>query len=95
MNYIDDNTRNLGYCIHTSYQGNGFAKETVAEIKRYAKEELKLGKLISGTAEENEPSVHLLTNAGFTITRKQQGSFVSDANGNPIVFIGCSFEYLL
>lgn len=54
--------------------------------------ELKLGKLISGTAEDNEPSVYLLTSAGFTITGKQQGSFVNDENGNPIVFMGCSFE---
>lgn len=36
LNYIDDNTRNLGYGIHISYQGNGFAKEAVAKIKRYA-----------------------------------------------------------
>ena len=92
MNYIDDNTRNLGYCIHTSYQGRGYAKEAVEEIKKYAKEELELYMLISGTAEENEPSIHLLTSAGFTITGKQQGSFVNDENGNPIVFMGCSFE---
>lgn len=95
LNYIDDTTRNLGYCIHTSYQGNGFAKETVVEIKRYAKEELTLDKLISGTAEENEPSVRLLTSAGFTITGKRQESFVNDESGNPIVFTGCSFECIL
>lgn len=92
LNYIDDNTRNLGYCIHTSYQGRGYAKEAIEEVKKYAKEELELCMLISGTAEENEPSIHLLTSAGFTITGKQQGSFVNDENGNPIVFMGCSFE---
>ena len=92
LKYVDDNTRNLGYCIHTSYQGKGYAKETVEDVMRYAKEELKLGKLISGTAEENEPSVRLLASAGFTITGKQQGSFVNDENGNSIVFMGCSFE---
>lgn len=92
LNYFDETTRNLGYCIHTHYQGNGLAGESVVEIKRYAKEKLGCNKLISGTAEENEPSVHLLTSVGFTITGKQQGSFVNDENGNPIVFMGCSFE---
>lgn len=92
LNYVDDSTRNLGYDIHTEYQGKGYAREAVLEVKRYAKENLGLARLISGTAEENEPSVRLLLGAGFTITEKSQGSFVNDENGNPITFIGCSFE---
>lgn len=95
LNVIDDATRNLGYCIHTQYQGMGFATEVVIEMKKYAKEKLGLTKLISGTAEENKPSVDLLQRMGFAVVNKQQGSFVNDENGNPIVFVGCSFECIL
>lgn len=95
LNYVDEFTRNLGYCIHTEYQGNGYAKEIVIEMKRYAKEELKIEKLISGTAEENIPSVNLLLGSGFIITDRQQGSFTNDENGNPITFRGCFFECVL
>ena len=92
LNRVDDTSRNLGYCIHTDYQGKGYAAEAVMEMKRYAKETLKLSRLISGTAEENEPSFRLLTRAGFCITGKSQGSFAKDENGNPIIFTGCLFE---
>lgn len=95
LNYVNDSVRNLGYCIHTDYQGNGYAREAVAEIKRYARDDLRINKLISGTAEENEPSVKLLISSGFTITEKHPASFVNDENGNPIVFTGCSFECIL
>ena len=33
LNCIDEITSNLGYCIHTKYQKDGFAKEAVLEIK--------------------------------------------------------------
>ncbi len=94
LNYVDEQTRNLGYCIHTEYQDNGFASEVVVEIIRYAREMLKIHKLISGTAEENEPSVKLLRKTGFTLVDKHKGSFVNDKQGNPIIFTGCSFEYI-
>ena len=95
LNYIDDTTRNMGYCIHTQYQNNGFARETLIEMKKYAKEELGLSKLISGTAEENRASVNLLIGSGFSIVNKQQVSFVNDERGNPIIFMGCAFECIL
>lgn len=85
----------MGYCIHTKHQGKGYAKEAVTEMKRYAREELKVVKLISGTAEENLPSVNLFLGSGFEITQRKQGSFTNDERGNPIIFMGCSFEYIL
>ncbi len=94
LNYIDEHTRNLGYCIHTEYQGKGFASEVVVEIMRYAHETLNVRKMISGTAEENEPSVKLLLKTGFSLVEKSKGSFVNDEKGNPIIFTGCSFEYI-
>lgn len=95
LNFVDDHTRNLGYCIHTDYQRNGFASEAVAELMKYAKEELHLNKLISGTAEANKPSMCLLARNGFKIIGKQQESFANDENGNPITFTGCLFECAL
>ncbi len=95
LNYVDDSTRNLGYCIHTAYHKKGYATEVVKEIKEYAKNNLKLSKLISGTAEANIPSVKLLENMGFIMTGKAQGSFANDRDGNPIIFMGCSFECTL
>lgn len=53
LNYIDEHTRNLGYCIHTEYQGQGYASEVVMEIMKYAHKGLNVHKLISGTAVEN------------------------------------------
>ena len=95
LNYTDYITRNLGYCIHTNYQGNGYAKEAVSEIMRYAKYELKLHRFISGTAKENIPSVELLKGAGFSITAESAASFVNDESGNPLEFTAYSFECIL
>jgi ribosomal-protein-alanine N-acetyltransferase len=86
--------RNLGYCIHTQYQGNGYGTEAVNEIIRYAKEELKLNKLITGTAQNNIPSVRLLLAAGFIKIGESKCSFVADDKGNPIEFIGNSYELI-
>ena len=94
LNYIDEHTRKLGYCIHTEYQGKGYANEVVLEIMQYARKVLNVHKLISGTAMENEPSVKLLLKTGFSIVDKRKGSFVDDEQGNPIIFTGCFFEYI-
>ncbi len=91
----EQGVRNLGYCISSQYQRRGYGTEAVKEIIRYAKEEMKLHKLISGTAKENIPSVRLLSAVGFKKTGENIDSFDKDENGNPIEFIGYSFEMLL
>ena len=70
--------KNLGYCIHTQYQGKGYGTEAVNVIIRYAKEELKIYKLITGTAKNNIPSVRLLSTVGFKKIGENIGSFVKD-----------------
>jgi [ribosomal protein S5]-alanine N-acetyltransferase len=95
LNRIDEETRNLGYCIHSAYQGRGYAGEAVAAVIGYAKYTLKQRRLVAGTAEANIPSVWLLQSAGFTLTGKGAKSFAADGNGTPIVFTGCTFERLL
>lgn len=87
--------RNLGYCINSQYQGKEYGTEAVNEIIRYAKEELKIYKLVTGTAKNNIPSVRLLSAVGFKKVGENIDSFAKDENGNPIEFIGYSYEMLL
>ncbi len=94
-NSEEQGVRNLGYCIHTQYQGKGYGTEAVNEIIRYAKEELNIYKLITGTAKDNVPSVRLLSAVGFKKIGENVGSIVKDENGNPIESIGYSYEMLL
>jgi ribosomal-protein-alanine N-acetyltransferase len=94
-NCEEQGVRSLGYCINSQYQGKGYGTEAVNEIIRYAKEDLKLYKLITGTAKNNIPSVRLLSAAGFKKTGENIVSFVKDENGKPIEFIGYSYEMLL
>lgn len=92
LNIVDETTRNLGYCIHSAYQRKGYATEAVSGMLIYAKQELKICKIVTGTAKENTPSVRLLEHFGFTMTGESQGSFVNDEQGNPIMFTGRSYE---
>lgn len=94
-NCEEQGVRNLGYCIHTQYQGKGYGTEAVNGIIRYAKEELKTYKLTTGTAKNNIPSVRLLTAVGFKKIGENICNFVKDENGNPIECIGYSYEMLL
>ena len=94
-NCEEQSVRNLGYCIHTQYQGIGYGTEAVNEIIRYARDELKLNKLITGTVQNNIPSVSLLSAVGFKKTGESNGSFVADDKGHPIEFIGNSYELIL
>lgn len=95
LNRIDDISRNLGYCINSKYQGLGYATEAVGALINYAKYELKLKKLVSGTAKNNIPSVELLKHLNFIETKSSIASFVNDDNGNPIEFIAASYELCL
>lgn len=73
LNYVNEASRNLGYCLHTHWHGKGYVSEAAGRIIKYAREELRLEKLVTGTAEENLPSVRLLERLGFT--RLREGSF--------------------
>lgn len=65
LNRVDEVSRNLGYCLHTEWHKKGYATEAAQRMIKYAAEELKLKKLVSGTAKENLPSVRLLDRLGF------------------------------
>lgn len=94
LNSVDDTTRNLGYCIHSAYQKQGYTTETIKMIMEYARDELKVHRLVTGTANENLPSVHLLEEMGFEKIGESEGSFCNDEKGNPILFTGGSYEYI-
>ena len=93
LNQVDSCTRNLGYCLHSRWWKKGLGSEAVQAIIHYAEERLHVVRLVSGTAEENVPSVKLLQKAGFAIMNKCPTSFANDENGKPIMFTGLSFEY--
>ncbi|HHZ18204.1 MAG TPA: GNAT family N-acetyltransferase [Acholeplasmataceae bacterium] len=95
LNHFDEKTRNLGYCLHSDHHRKGLGKEMVSAIIKYARDVLKLKKLVAGTAEENIPSFRLLQGLGFNIVKKELASFTNDEKGDPITFVGCSFEYIL
>jgi [ribosomal protein S5]-alanine N-acetyltransferase len=95
LNEIDEETRNFGYCIHSAYQGKGFATEAAAPVIAYAKDSLRARRLLASTAEVNAASVRLLERAGFRRVGRGTGSFVKDAQGNPVVFASLDFERIL
>ena len=92
LHSIDGETRNLGYCVHSRHQENGYATEATAAAIAYAKDVLHVRKLSAFTAEVNTPSVRLLRHAGFTCIGQGRSSFVADKEGNPIVFSSLRFE---
>lgn len=81
----NEETKKLEYCIHSDYQGSGYAKEAVLEILRYAKNELKLSRVVSSTASENIPSVQLLNHAGFLLAEEKPDAR-RDTDGSQIKF---------
>ena len=95
LNPVDNETRNLGYCIRSDYQRQGYAGEAVAAVKEYARNELRVQRLVSGTAEANTPSVRLLLSAGFRVTGRGMESLGTSAQGEPVSFVGLTLECLL
>lgn len=77
----------LGYCFHSSYQGNGYAYESVKALLDYFTKEYHAAKFTAGTALENEPSCNLLRKLGFLCVSTETVCF----DGN-FSFQGGNFE---
>ncbi|HPJ03320.1 MAG TPA: GNAT family N-acetyltransferase [Candidatus Limiplasma sp.] len=92
---VGEDTYDFGYCIHTEYQGKGYATEATISMIAFAKDVLHARKLSASTAECNTPSVRLLERAGFVRVGSGSASFAKDAQGNPIVFPSLDFELRL
>lgn len=91
---IRENGHEIGYCFHSAYHGNGYAKESMLALFDYVRS-LGIKKLIAGTAVKNTPSVALLKSLGFRLTETEKVSFYKDDSGNDIVFDGGVFELSL
>lgn len=77
----------LGYCFHSSYQGNGYACESVKALIDYFRKEYHITKFTAGTALENKPSCNLLRKLGFLCHSTETVCF----DGN-FSFTGGNFE---
>lgn len=88
---IRENGHEIGYCFHSAYHGNGYAKESMLALFDYVRS-LGIKRLIAGTAVRNTPSVALLKSLGFELIETEKVSFYRDDSGNDIVFDGGVFE---
>jgi ribosomal-protein-alanine N-acetyltransferase len=82
----------FGYCLHSDYQGKGYAFEACTAVVNYAFGVLKINCMTAGTAILNQPSCRLLAKLGFQKTSEFTSSFHKTAAGEPIEFTGASFE---
>ena len=87
---IRENSHEVGYCFHSDYHGNGYAKESLLVVFDYLRT-LGINKFTAGTAINNKPSVALLKSLGFKLTGTDNISFYKDENGNDIIFQGGNF----
>jgi RimJ/RimL family protein N-acetyltransferase len=83
--------KDLGYCICTAYQRQGYASEACTAVIDYAFYTLGTGRLTSGTANVNHPSCNLLNKLGFKKTAEGIASFRKTPDGKPVEFVGSAF----
>ena len=80
-----------GYCFHSAFHGNGYAKESLLCLFDHLRS-LGASRILAGTALANTPSVALLKSLGFCLTGTEQVTFYRDADGNDLFFEGGIFE---
>jgi [ribosomal protein S5]-alanine N-acetyltransferase len=83
--------KNFGYTFHSAYQKKGCAIEACTGLINYAFNTMLVERLISGTANINQPSCKLLAKLGFRKTGESVTSFRKTPEGKPIEFVGSSF----
>lgn len=84
----------LGYCFHSAYHSQGYAKESHLALFAYLRS-LGVTRVTAGTALNNTPSVALLNALGFHLIATEDVSFYHDSDGTDLVFTGGIFELLL
>lgn len=72
----------LGYWIHPTQQGKGFATEATKEVIRFAFETLNADSIVSSHADWNTASGRVLIKAGMIHTGFSEGRVVK--NGKPV-----------
>ena len=96
IGYIDfhKNTEGYecGYCFHSDYFGNGYAKESIRALMKWLSNKQET-RFTVGTALNNTPSVKLLESLGFVKIGEEKVSFYKDENGEDIYFTGGIFVF--
>ena len=87
----DNGIFDLGYCFHSDYQGNGYAREACSAILEHIEKTKSVKTFTAGTALENIPSCKLLEKLGFVLEKTETLSFHKDEYGTDIVFEGGIF----
>ena len=77
----------IGYCFHSDYHGNGYAKESIYALLEMMRAQ-GVSRIVAGTALKNMPSVKLLLSLGFKQVGLEDQSFYQDADGKAVVFEG-------
>ena len=67
----------LGYCFHSTYQGQGYAWESVSALLEYLASQ-GAAVFTAGTALDNLPSRRLLERLGFALVSTEQVAFVEN-----------------
>ena len=88
----DDRTFSLGYIFHFDYHGQGYATEACRAVLAYAFDRLQAHRVVTGTAAANRASCRLLERLGFKKTSESTPSFRTTPDGQPIQFVGYTFE---
>jgi len=81
-----------GYCFRSHVQGRGYARESLAAVIDFIRQNTTAKVITAGTALENIPSVRLLEYLGFELTGTERVSFYKNADGSDIVFEGGIYE---
>ena len=85
-------SRDIGYTVRRDMQRKGFAYEACAAVMRDCAHDERLVRFTAGTAECNHPSRRLLAKLGFTPKAMHRAWFKKDENGQPMWFLGHSYE---
>ena len=88
-----EDTLDMGYCFHSSSQGQGIATESCRALMRYFQDQQGVHRFSAGTAMENHPSFRLLERLGFVCVSTESLSFHKDSQGDPISFLGGNFIF--
>ncbi len=84
----------IGYCFHSDYHGNGYAKESIYALLEMMRAQ-GVSRIVAGTALKNMPSIKLLLSLGFKQVGSEDQSFYQDADGKTVVFESGIYELLL
>ncbi len=88
----DNRAFNLGYIFHLDYRGQGYATEACRAVLAHAFDGLQARRVVTGTAAANRASCRLLERLGFKKTSESTASFTTTPDGQPIEFVGYTFE---